>query len=51
MITDGFFYEIVRLGFHENMDASTFGFEDLKRILISKADFEKALERLSKQKL
>ena len=33
------------------MDARTFGFEDLKKILISKADFEKALERLAKQKL
>lgn len=51
MITDAFFNAIERLGLHEKMDARTFGFEDLKRILISKADFEKALERLSKQKL
>lgn len=51
MITDAFFNAIERLGLHEKMDARTFGFEDLKKILISKADFEKALERLAKQKL
>ena len=51
MITDAFFNAIERLGLHEKMDARTFGFEDLKKILISNADFEKALERLAKQKL
>lgn len=41
MITDAFFNAIERLGLHEKMDARTFGFEDLKRILISKQTLKK----------
>ena len=50
MITDAFFNAIERLGLHEKMDARTFGFEDLKRILISKADFESGATYLSLMK-
>lgn len=50
MISDAYFNALERLGMFTKMDAKNFGYDDLKRISISLADFEKAIGRIIKQK-
>lgn len=51
MISDAYFNALERLGMFLKMDTRTFGYEDMKSIKISFADFEKAIQRILKQKL
>ncbi len=51
MISDAYFNALERLGMFAKMDAKNFGYDDLKSISISFADFEKAIGRILKQKI
>ncbi len=49
-ITDAFFNVLDRLGLNKKMDNKTFGYSDMAKIVITKADFIKAIQRIVKQK-
>ena len=51
MITDAFFNVLERLGLNKKMDNKTFTFSDLEKIALTRNDFIKAIQRITKQKI
>lgn len=51
IISDAYFNALERLGMFEKMNNKSFLYGDMQKIFISLADFEKAIQRIAKQKI